>query len=303
MSRTTFALDFPLGQPVVPTMLTRRRRLLPPGAAQLVATGDHLRADQPLADFSDGPLRHILPAGLAGRVVESQGGPRQAYVTIEGVVTLLHGIIGVGGQVAGALTLLPRGESLAVVQIAPGAVIIFPHQVPLMLMQRAVASGAAGIIAGSASAHELEAFARTDLTAALDGQPSYASLAPLTVVLTEGVGAASMSTSTYQLLSQHTHDTVLLDGATDPRRNLRPEVVLSAPPGAAPQPARADATIRMGAVVSVSAGPRRGARGTVLYLFEAAQPNAAGLRVPSGSVRLEDGSVATLPLHALDRVG
>jgi hypothetical protein len=303
MPRTTLALDFPLGHPVVPAVLTRRRRLLPPGVATLVAAGDHLRAEQPLAELSDGSRRQVLPAGLAGRVVESQGGPRQAYVTVEGVVTLLHGIMGVGGQVAGALALLPRGESLAVVQIAPGAVIIFPHQVPLMLMQRAVASGAAGIIAGSASARELEAFARTDLTAALDGQPSYASLTPLTVVLTEGVGSASMSTSTYQLLSQRVHDTVLLDGATDPRRNLRPEVILSAPPGVAPQPAPADATIRKGAVVSVSAGPRRGARGTILHIFETAQPNAAGLRVPSASVRLEDGSMATLPLHALDRVG
>jgi hypothetical protein len=277
--------------------------MLPPGAAPLVAMGDHLRADQPLAEYNDGPRRQILPAGLAGRVLDSQNGPRQPFVTIEGVVTLLHGIVGVGGQVAGPLALLPRGESLAVVQIAPGSVIIFPHQVPLMLMQRAVASDVAGIIAGSASARELEAFARTDLTVALDGQPGYTSATPLTVVLTEGVGSASMSTATYQLLSQRMHDTVLLDGATDPRRNLRPEVILSAPPGAAPQPLPADATIRKGAVVSVSAGPRRGARGTIMYLFETSQPNAAGLRVPSASVRLEDGSLATLPLHALDRVG
>ena len=134
MPRTTLALDFPLGQPTIPAVLTRRRRVLPPGAAPLVTMSDHLRADQPLAEYSDGARRQIVYAGFAGRVVESQSDPRQAYVTIEGVVTLLHGIVGVGGQVAGTLALLPRGDALAIVQIAPGSVIIFPHQVPLMLM-------------------------------------------------------------------------------------------------------------------------------------------------------------------------
>ena len=243
MPRTSLALDFPLGQPIVPAVLTRRRRILPAGAARW------WRWAITCAPISQSPNSTTACGGRSSRraspvaCLTASSGQRQSYVTIEGVVTLLHGIVGVGGQITGTLALLPRGDALAVVQIAPGSVIIFPHQVPLMLMQRAAASGAAGIIAGSATARELEAFARTDLTLALDGQPSYASATPLTVVLTEGVGSASMSTATYQLLSQHVHDVALLDGATDPRRNLRPEVVLTAPVGAAPQPVPVDATI------------------------------------------------------------
>ncbi len=303
MPRTALALNFPLGQPIVPAILTRRRRLLPAGAAPLVALGDHVRADQPIAEYNDGSRRHVFAAGIAGRVLESQANQRLPYVTIEGVVTLLHGLVGVGRQTTGTLALLPRGDALAVVQITPGSVIIFPHQVPLMLMQRAAASGAAGIIAGSASARELEAFARADLTLALEGQPTSTSATPLTVVLTEDVGSASMSTATYQVLSQRIHDVVLIDGATDPRRNLRPELALSVPLGTAPQTKPVDVTMGKGSIVSVSAGPRRSARGTIMHIFESLQPNAAGLRVPSASVRLEDGSLATLPLHALDRVG
>jgi hypothetical protein len=296
------ALDFPLGRPILPAVLARRRRLLAADAVPLVAVGDHLRADQPIAE-SRGPGQRGLAAGFAGRVVETQQGPRQPWVTIEGVATLIHGLVGVGRQITGVLALLPRGETLAVVPIVPGSVIIFPHQVPLMLLQHAAAGGAAGIIAGSASARELEAFARTDLTQALEGPNSYAAATPLTVVLTEGLGAASMSTAVYHLLSRRLHDVVLLDGTTEPRRNIRPEVVLTAPVGAAPQPMPADFSIGVGAVVTVSAGPQRGVRGTIVHLFETHRPNAAGLQVPSASVRLEDGSVETLPLHALDRVG
>jgi hypothetical protein len=304
MASTALALDFPLGQPIMPAVLARRRRLLPAGATPLVAAGDQARADQPIGELTTaGGPRTVFIAGLGGRVVESQAGRGGAAIIIEGMATLIHGVVGLGGQAAGQLALVPRGEALALAPIVRGSVIIFPHQVPLMLLQRAVSVGAVGIIAASASARELEAFARADLTALLDGHTSYGAPSPLTIVLTEGLGAASMSTAAYYLLSQRLHDTVLLDGTTDLRHNVRPEVALSAPPGSAPQPTPADFTIGPGAVVVVSAGPRRGARGTVIYTFAAHQPNAAGLRVPSVRVRLEDGAVETLPLHALDRIG
>src|SRR5262249_12375006 len=172
-----------------------------------------------------------------------------------------------------------------------------------MLLQRATVGGAAGIIAASAAARELEAFARTDLTALLDGQAPFAPRSPLTVILTEGLGSASMSTNTYHVLSQHIHHVALLDGATDPRRGLRPEVVLAAPHGTPPRPAPADCSIVPGAFVSVSAGPFRSGRGEVLHTFASRQVTPAGLRMPAASVRLEDGSVAILPLHVLDRIG
>jgi hypothetical protein len=303
MPRMLAALDYPLGRPMLPAVLVRRRRLLPLGATSLVSVGDQVRADQPIAALGATDARTLFASGFAGRIVESQTGQRGAQIAVEGVATVLHGIVGLGRQVTGQLALLPRGEALAMVPIVRGSVIIFPHQVPLMLLQRAVAGGAAGIVAASASARELEAFARADLTAFLDGMAAYGMASPLTLILTEGLGAASMSTATYQMLSLHLHDTVLLDGTTDPRRNVRPEAVLSAPQGTAPQPTPASSNIEQGALVAVSAGPLRGARGTVLRVPATDQPNAADLRVPSASVRLESGAVETLPIHGLDRIG
>src|SRR5262245_13161813 len=278
----TLVLDFPLGWPVMPATLVRRERALPFGATPLVSLGDQVRPEQSIAEsaLANGGQRAVL-AGLGGRVVEVEKGKG---VTLEGVAMLMHGIVGLGGPAAGTLTALPRGESPAVVPIVPGSVIIFPHQLPLMLMQRATVGGAAGIIAASAAARELEAFARTDLTALLDGQAPFAPRSPLTVILTEGLGSASMSTATYHVLSQHIRNMALLDGATDPRRGVRPEVVLTAPPGTPPQPAPADCSIVPGAFVSIAAGPFRSGRGEVLHTFASQQVTPSGIHVPAVSV-------------------
>src|SRR5262245_32756677 len=167
----TLVLDYPLGWPVMPATLVRRERALPLGATPLVSLGDQVRPEQPIAEYvlANGSQRAVV-AGLGGRVV---GAEASKHVTLEGVAVLMYGIVGLGGPTAGTLTVLPRGESPAVVPIVPGSVIIFPHQLPLMLLQRATVGGAAGIVAASAAARELEAFARTDLTALLDGQAPF----------------------------------------------------------------------------------------------------------------------------------
>jgi hypothetical protein len=297
----TLALDYPLGWPVAPATLVRRIRALNSGATPLVRFGDQVRPEQPVAEYALANAgRRAVLAGLGGRVVAASAGQ---HVIIEGVATVVHGIVGLGGTAAGTLVVLPRGEAPAVVPIVPGSVIIFPHQLSLTLLQRATVGGAAGIIAASAAARELEAFARTDLTALLDGQAPFAPRSPLTIVLTEGLGSASMNTATYHLLSQRIHSVVLLDGATDPRHGVRPEVMLAAPAGTAPQPVPADCAIAPGAFVSISAGTRRGSRGEVLHIFASQQVSLAGLRVPVASVRLEDGFVAIVPQHVLDRIG
>ena len=294
------SLDYPFGRPLTPAVLVRRARLLPPGAVPVVTPGEHVAPAQPIAEVHGAEGQRIpVPAGLAGRVTDVSGAER---VSIEGVAAALHGLVGLGGQAAGPVAVLPRGESPALVPIARGSVILFPHQLPLTLMQRAAASGAAGIIAASASARELEAFARADLTALLDGLAPDAPPAPLTVVLTEGLGAASMRTPIYQHLSAHLHEVALLDGTTLPRQGVRPEVLLSAP-GVMPHSVPADPSIAVGALVSVTAGPRRGARGEVIYAFPAPQVTAGGVRAPAVRVRFEDGTVAVIPAHALDRLG
>src|SRR5260221_14669690 len=152
------ALEFPLGRPYVPAATLRRLRTFPPGATPLGSVGAQVRSDQPIAELA-GAGGAPLPvlAGMAGVVVGVAVGHG---VAIEGTAAVLQGVVGIGGQVAGPLAMLARGESLAVVAIPRGATILFPQQVPLMLLQPAAAAGAGGVIGPFAFLREVEACAR-----------------------------------------------------------------------------------------------------------------------------------------------
>jgi len=294
-------MDFPLGWPVIPATHVRRSRTLSGGATALVSVGDQVRPDQVVAE-RPGPegARQPVLAGLAGRVSQIIPG---YTITIEGVATIIQGIFGLGGATAGAVHFLPRGESLAVVPIPRNAIIVFPGQLPLTLLQRAATGGAAGIIAASMAVRELESFARTDLSAALDGLFPEAADLPLSLLFTEGVGALTMDSGTFQLLTQHAGDTALLSGTTDPRRNVRPELLLPLPLGTATVATPTDDTISAGARIRVVAGPWRGLRGETMHVFARRQLTDVGLLVRAARVQLEDGASSVVPLSVLERIG
>ena len=297
----TVNLDFPLGRPIASAVTVRRQRPLAPGAAPVVSMGETVSAEQRIADLPDGAgaFRPLL-AGLIGRVVEVTPG---RHITIEGAATVVQGLLGLGRPAAGPLVMLPRGESLAVVPIPAGAIILFPQPVPLMLLQRAIAGGARGIVASSAAPRELEALARTDLSAVYDGLAPEPSGFPLTVVLTEGLGNWQMSNAVYSILAQRLGDIVLVSGATDPRAAVRPEVLLSLPRETPTLTPPLPGRLELGAQVRVAAGARRGAAGEIVHVFPHRQFDAAGILAPCAVVRLDDGATYTLPLHALDRIG
>jgi hypothetical protein len=199
--------------------------------------------------------------------------------------------------------MLPRGESLAMVPIPFGGVILYPQQLPLVLMQRAVTGGAAGIIAGSVSAREIEAFSRSDLGALLDGFPVAEPVSPISIVITEGLGDAAMSASLYHMLAQRLSSTVYFSGETSTRRAIRPEILLSPPITTGSQPVPLDSALEPNAIVTVWAGARRGSQAQVLQVLAHQQYSASSLLVPSAILRFEDGTTDIMPLHILDRIG
>lgn len=295
------ALDYPLGRPFLPAARVRRSRPLPPDAVPLVGVGSAISAEQPIAEIrsADGRRWPIL-AGITGRVVEMTPGQ---HVAIEGAATILQGLVGLGAPVAAPLAQLPRGESLAVVNIPSGCIIVFPQPAPLMLLQRAATSGVYGIIAPSMSARELEAFARIDLSAMMDGQAQEPSRLALTIMLTEGFGAIPMSAATYATLTRHPGAVALLTGTTDPHRNIRPEALISAPEGSALMSLPAESALVKGAQVQAVAGPARGQRGEIIHIYERGQTGSGGVLADAAVVRLENSAVEVWPLHALVRVG
>src|SRR5271165_5457271 len=220
---TARSLDFPLGSRLVPATTVRRQRILPAGATTRVAIGDQVRAEDTVAEVENGGIRSAIQSGFSGRVVDVSLNQR---VVVEGTVGIIQGVVGIGGPAVGILCMLPRGESLAMVPIPRGSVILFPQQLPLVLMQRAVAGGAAGIIAASVSAREIEAFSRLDLSAVLDGFPLTEATSPLSIVITEGLGGDAMSAPLYHVLAQRLSAVVYLSGETSTARAIRPEVVL-----------------------------------------------------------------------------
>ena len=293
------SLDYPLGRRLVPSATIRRQRVLPSGAATTVAIGDQVRAEDAIAEIDMAGNRGFVHAGLSGRVVDVSLNKR---VVIEGQAAVIQGIVGIGGPAVGTLCMLPRGESLAMVPIPRGGVILFPDQLPLVLMQRAVTGGAVGIIAASVSAREIEAYSRLDLSAVLDGFPQSGTVSPLSIVITEGLGRDVMSAPLYHVLAQRLGTVVYLSGETSTARAIRPEVVFSPPLSAALLPLPLDSTLEPGAIVWVWAGARRGSAAKVLQLPSRGQYSSAGLLVPSAILQFEDGSTEVAPLHTLDRL-
>lgn len=294
------ALDYPQGRALTPALAVRRRRALSAGATPLVGAHEQVSPGQPIAETRTNQGLITTLAGLAGRVSEVTLGQS---VTIEGVATLIHGLLGLGRQVAGPLYFPPRGESLAMIQIPRGCVLVYPARAPLTLMQRMVASGAAGLIAASASALELEAFARADLTTLLDGAESLGTQAPLTVLLTEGMGEARMNPALLQALERRAGEVALVNGQTLARANVRPEALIALPPGVAPSPTAAPGPLAIGALARVVAGPQRGLWGRVARIFTYERLSGAGQWEPCALLQLEDGSAVPAPLALLEHIG
>jgi hypothetical protein len=293
---TTWALDYPLGRPLLPAAQLTRRRLTP-GLSPLVQPGDRVRADQPIAEAPD--RSWVTLAGMAGRVREVTP---EREISIEGQVMYLAGALGLGGSAVGPLAFLPRGESIAMVAIPAGAILVYPQRIPLTLLQRAISGGVAGIIAASVSGLELEAISRLDLTALYDGLIPEGDRFPVPVTLTEGLGERVMDAITQRILTQHAGEYALISGLTDPRRSIRPEILLSLPPDSPVMPLPADAALVVGARVRVVAGEYRDAHGQIIQLFAHRQRDQIGLLVESARIRMENGLMCVTPLHTLERL-
>lgn len=297
---SNMALDYPLGRPIAPAITVRRRRPFPPGAVARVQAGMGVSALQPIAEIATPNGRFPVLAGIDGRVIAVTPG---SGIFIEGVATLLQGIMGVGESAAGPLAFLPQGESPAVALIPRGVLLVYPQRVPLTLLQRAMAHGAAGVIAASASALELEAFARTDISAAFERRIPLPVASPLVVILTEGLGDAAMQVEMLTLLRRHEGEMALINGTTQPRQNVRPEVLLTGADMSRGEFVPPPVLLRPGSLVRVVAGSQRGSRGMIRHIPAHAAIDAAGLRTRCAIIEMETGERLSLPMYLLDVIG
>jgi hypothetical protein len=307
-------MNYPLGWPVLPGITVRRERRMERPGLPLVEPGQEVQPDQmiarvnPLGTAGSAPFApprfgaQTLRAGLRGQVVDASA----RGVTIEGLVAVVQGLIGVGEQVVGQLNILSKEALKVPVDMLPlnrGIILVVPGPLTPALLAHATRAEVVGLVASSMLVAELEAALGVDLTALLDGLPVPENHHPLpTLLFTEGLGSRPMASSTLALLRQHGGDYALLSGATNPRRNQRPELLISLPAGAHPPAVKADPRIINGALVRVSSGEYAGEIGQVVQTFQRPQRLPSGIHARAVYVRLERGLEVTFPIYNLERI-
>ncbi|HYT34211.1 MAG TPA: hypothetical protein VEL69_04200 [Ktedonobacteraceae bacterium] len=284
--------------------------LTAPYLSTLTVKGVPLRADSPQAQAGarerDQCPGKTLSAGLSGRVVAIT---RRGGVIIESHVAVLQGVIGAGNQVAGKLTMWqPPASGGGEESIPADALLIIPGPLNSTMLRQAAAAGIAGIIASSISSRDLERFLHVDLVKlidCIDVESAQARLPRLTILLTEGPGTMSMPARTIELLSQYQGSFALLSGATSIRQGIFPELVISLSATQIQQnwrPVRPDTTHSVGVQVRVCSGDHEGAIGIIDYLYAHQQEFASGIFARAARLRLEDGTLLTVPLTLIERI-
>jgi len=273
--------------------------------APIGASGQPAHSDTPASDQYVG---ETLPAALRGRVVDIT---RRGGVVIESRVAVLQGAIGVGYQVAGVLTMwqAPGSGGGGEKQSVPtGVLLVVPGPLNSSMLREVLASGVVGVIASSIPFRDLEGFLQTNLVELInriDVESAQAHLPPVTILLTEGIGIFAMPVRTINFLSHYQGSIALLSGATSIRQGIFPELVISLPLVEIQQhwhPMRPDTTLSIGAQVRVCSGDHEGAIGTINYLYSHQQVFASGILARAALLRLEDGSMLTVPLSVIERI-
>ena len=273
--------------------------------APIGAGGQPAHSDAPASDHYVG---ETLPAALRGRVVDIT---RRGGVVIESRVAVLQGAIGVGYQVAGVLTMwqAPGSGGGGEKQSVPtGVLLVVPGPLNSSMLREVLASGVVGIIASSIPFRDLEGFLQTNLLELInriDVESAQAHLPPVTILLTEGIGIFAMPIRTINFLSHYQGSIALLSGTTSIRQGIFPELVISLPLVEIQQhwhPMRPDTTLSIGAQVRVCSGDHEGAIGTINYLYSHQQVFASGILARAALLRLEDGSMLTVPLSVIERI-
>ena len=265
--------------------------------------GQPAHSDTPASDQYVG---ETLPAALRGRVVDIT---RRGGVIIESRVAVLQGAIGAGYQVAGVLTMWQApGYGEGKQSVPTGVLLVVPGPLNSSMLREVLASGVVGVIASSIPFRDLEGFLQTNLVELInriDVESAQAHLPPVTILLTEGIGIFAMPVRTINFLSHYQGSIALLSGATSIRQGIFPELVISLPLVEIQQhwhPMRPDTTLSIGAQVRICSGDHEGAIGTINYLYSHQQVFASGILARAALLRLEDGSLLTVPLSIIERI-
>lgn len=249
------------------------------------------------------PLKVELKAYLAGEVVEVL--PKEGVI-IEADVSLVQGILGIGGEAFGPVRMACPNPTLDLTAdlIAPemrGAVVIGGARMTAEAMKKAVAVGAAAVVSGGIDDADLRDFLGYDLGVAITGSENVG----VTLIITEGFGDIAMAERTFELFRSLEGAEAAVNGATQIRAGvMRPEVVVPLKQAAGrsgPEEAGADGgaaapgQLALGTAVRIIRDPYFGLIGTVAALPPEPQVLASGSKARVLEVKFADGAKVAVP--------
>jgi len=234
-----------------------------------------------------------LRAFLSGRVSNVRAG---VGVEVSGEVSLLQGILGLGGEAMGRLAIADsrngvlEGDDLS--EGHRGRVVATFGRISLSAMRRAKEVEIAALVGSSAFGEELVAFtgASPNLAAAGHEELGFA------LLLTEGLGDLRMAPRAAALLAQLDGARVSVNAVTQVRAGvIRPELLGPPVEGAALASEDPDAELREGSRVRIVRGKRFGSMGEITEAPTSPRRVGSGASTLVYELCLDDGTRVCAP--------
>ncbi|WP_322488095.1 hypothetical protein [Chloroflexus sp.] len=309
-AQATRAVVAPIGQPInAGSVLARRGGLF--GRRVLSPVNGTLHAVDPATGYAfivPEPRQIMLTAGIRGIVMEVIDNRR---IVIETPAAQLYGASGFGSDCNGVTRLLTLdpGEPITEQMIdaqSMFAIIIGGSGISAAALRKAVEHQVRGMIIGSIAERELRAFfqwAKRVLwpIGVRNWQWSGNIAAPLTIVLTEGIGNAPMAAPLFDLLTNNDRREVFIESNTSlrhPHRRPRVIIPLSRSSTASLEPPRPP--LRIGALVRLLDHDHLGQTGSVRSLPALPQRLSSGVRTAAAEVLLNSGEAIWLPRSCVE---
>jgi len=246
------------------------------------------------------PVPVDVNAYIPGKVVEVM--PKEGAV-IETNAAFIQGIFGIGGERHGRIRIAVGSpeEELTASHIGEedrGAVLVGGSMVSMEALRRAVDLGVSCIVVGGIRHTDLTSFIGEEIGVAITGQEEVG----ITVVVTEGFGRMTMSSTTFELLRHFEGYQASVNGATQIRAGvLRPEIIIPHQEETSEEVDELSAGMLPGTQVRIIRQPYFGAIGKVVRLPVELQQLESESYVRVLDVDLGTGKIVTIPRANVER--
>ena len=222
--------------------------------------------------------------------------PREGAL-IAANAAFIQGIFGIGGETHGMLSVVvdDPSEELTIDKIddkCRNKILVGGSIVTLDALKKAAEIKVQAIVVGGVRHNDLTSFTGQQIGVAITGQEDVG----ITLIITEGFGKMSMSSSTFKLLKSFDGKLSCVNGATQIRAGVqRPEIIIPHEETTIEDEEELKSGMISGTPVRIIRQPYFGAIGVVNSLPVELQPMESESYVRVLTVKLQDGTLVTVP--------